>query len=185
MRAMDLRLVDRAQRGDHDAFAALVAATADRHVRIARLILRDTERAEDAVQEALIKVWRELPRLRELDRFEAWATRILVNACRDEARRSRRRVEFRIVPEIETPDTAADVIARERLERAFERLPLEQRVVLVLHHYAGLSQSEIAAATGRPVGTVKSRLSYAIASMRSALEADDRTARPAAPRRTA
>jgi RNA polymerase sigma-70 factor (ECF subfamily) len=182
---MDRQLVERARSGDHDAFTALVAATTDRHYRIARLILRDSDRAEDAVQDAQIRVWRELPRLRELDRYEAWATRILVNACRDESRRARRRVEIRVLPDLNVPDASADVISRERLQRGFERLPLEQRTVLVLHHYAGLSLAEIASATSRPVGTVKSRLSYAVAAMRGALEADDRTERAERPTRSA
>jgi RNA polymerase sigma-70 factor, ECF subfamily len=181
---MDRSLVERARRGDHDAFTALALSGGDQLFRVARLILRDSERAEDAVQEALIRIWRELPRLREVERYEAWAMRIVVNACRDESRRARRRVEMRVLPDIEAPDTSAEVIARERLNRGLQRLPLEQRTVLVLHHYAGLSLADIASATGRPIGTVKSRLSYAIASMRGALEADERTER-AGPRRSA
>ena|SRR5512146_1380752 len=176
---MDRSLVERAGRGDHDAFSALVLATGDRLFRVARLILRDRERAEDAVQDAFERIWRELPRLRDAARFEAWATRVLVNACRDESRRVRRRADVRLVPDLQAPDTSADVITRERLDRGFERLPLEQREVLVLHHYVGLSLDEIAAATGRPVGTVKSRLHYATQSMRGALEADDRATRTA------
>jgi RNA polymerase sigma-70 factor (ECF subfamily) len=182
---MDRTLVERARRGDHDAFSVLVLATGDHLFRVARLILRDRERAEDAVQEALVRVWRELPRLRDADRFEAWATRILVNACHDESRRGRRRVDVRLVPELEAPDSSAEVIIRERLDRGFERLPLEQRIVLVLHHYAGFTLDEIAAATGRPIGTVKSRLHYATRSMRGALDADERATRTSSPRQSA
>ena len=76
--------------GDHDAFAALAGAAADRLYGLARMILRDPDRAEDATQEALVKAWRELPRLRDPDRFEAWLRRLLVNACYDEARRAGR-----------------------------------------------------------------------------------------------
>ena len=172
---MDPSLVERARRGDHDAFSALVLATGDRLFRVARLILRDRERAEDAVQDAFERIWRELPRLRDAARFEAWATRVVVNACRDEARRARRRADVRLIPDLQAPDASTEIINRERLDRGFERLPLEQREVLVLHHYAGLSLDEIAAATSRPVGTVKSRLHYATHSMRGVLEADDRT----------
>ena len=182
---VDRALVERARRGEHDAFTALVVAIGDDLFRVARLILRDRERAEDAVQDAFVRVWRELPRLRDTDRFEAWATRVLVNACHDESRRARRRADVRVVPELEGPDASDQVIARERLDRGFARLPLEQRIVLVLHHYADLSLEEIALTTGRPVGTVKSRLHYATHSMRAALEADDRAGRLTRPRQTA
>src|SRR5512146_2873313 len=144
---MDRTLVERAGHGDHDAFSALVLASGDHLFRVARLILRDRERAEDAVQDAFERVWRQLPRLRDAERFDAWSTRILVNACRDESRRARRRADVRLLPELPAPDRSADVIVRERLDRAFERLPPAQREVLVLHHYAGLSLDEIATAT--------------------------------------
>ena len=85
-------LVERAQRGDHEAFDALATAAYHRLYAIARRILRDGYAAEDAVQDALVKAWRELRGLRDPVAFDAWLNRLLVNACRDQARRTRRRV---------------------------------------------------------------------------------------------
>ena len=171
---MDRDLVERARSGDHDAFTTLALAVGDRLYLTARLILRDSDRAEDAAQEALVRAWQELPRLRDPDRFEAWIRRTLVNACYDEAKRERRRAEVRILADVGTPEPSADMILRDRLEAGFRRLPVDQRAVLVLHHYLGLSLAEVAEAVGVPLGTVKSRLHYATSSMRAALEADAR-----------
>ena len=168
--------------GDHDAFAALAAANVDRMYGLARLILRDVDRAEDAAQEALVRMWRELPRLRDPDRFHAWLRRLLVNACHDEGRRIRRRAEVVLLADHgpSTADGSARLVDRDRLDRAFRRLPLEQRVVLVLNHLEGLTQTEIASTLDLPLGTVKSRLRYALEAMRAALEADDRPPLPVA-----
>ena len=118
--------------GDHDAFAALAGAAADRLYGLARMILRDPDRAEDATQEALVKAWRELPRLRDPDRFEAWLRRLLVNACYDEARRAGRRAEVRLiaVPEIGGGDPAPSFADQERVDGALRRIPVDQRAVL-------------------------------------------------------
>jgi RNA polymerase sigma-70 factor (ECF subfamily) len=162
--------------GDHDAFAALANANIDRMYALARLIVRDVDRAEDATQEALVRAWRELPRLRDPSRFQAWLRRLLVNACYDEGRRIRSRSEVVLLADHypSVADESAGIIDRDRLARAFRRLPLEQRVVTVLNHVEGLTQEEIAATLGLPLGTVKSRIRYALAGLRSALEADDR-----------
>jgi len=167
-------LVELAQGGDHDAFTALVLGLGDRLFRVAKLILRDVDQAEDAVQDALVRAWRELPRLRDPDRFDAWIRRMVVNACYDTARKQRRRVEVHVLPPAGESDRSNDLIVRERLEGAFRRLPVDQRAVLVLHHYIGLSLLEVAEAAGVPVGTAKSRLHYATRSMRAALDAEDR-----------
>jgi RNA polymerase sigma-70 factor, ECF subfamily len=178
--------VERAMAGDHDAFAALAAANVDRLYGLARVILRDVDRAEDATQETLVRMWRELPRLRDPARFQTWVRRLLVNACHDEGRHIRRRAEVVMLAEYgsATADASAAVVDRDRLDRAFRRLPLEQRVVLVLNHLEGLSQTEIASTLDLPLGTVKSRMRYAIDGMRAALEADDRPALGAAFRDT-
>lgn len=170
--------VERAMRGDHDAFAALIGAAANRIYALACLILRDADRAEDATQEAVVQAWRELPRLRDTARFDAWLRRLVVNACYDEARRVRRRAEVSllIVGDRSTADSSGAMAERDRVERAFRRLPLEQRTVLVLQHHLELSHSEIASTLGLPIGTVKSRVRYASAAMRAALDADDRAA---------
>jgi RNA polymerase sigma-70 factor (ECF subfamily) len=169
--------VTRAMAGDHDAFAALANANVDRMYSLARAIIRGADRAQDATQEALVRAWQELPRLRDPSRFQAWLRRLLVNACYDEGRRIRSRAEVALLSDYHPAiaDGSATVIDRDRLDRAFRRLPLEQRVVTVLNHVEGLSHEEIASTLGLPLGTVKSRARYALAGLRSALEADERT----------
>jgi RNA polymerase sigma-70 factor (ECF subfamily) len=169
-------MVEAAQRGDHDAFEALAIGAADRLFGIARLILRDVHAAEDAVQEALVRIWRDLPRLRDPDRFDAWVHRILVNACVDQGRHRRRwSAEIQLVRSEPTTDDAIGSMAdRDQLERGFRRLNPQQRAAVVLHYYLGLSVPEIAEILGVPSGTAKSRLHYATAAMRAALEADAR-----------
>lgn len=168
--------VTRAMAGDRDAFAALAAANVDRMFGLARLLLRDVDRAEDATQEALVRMWRELPRLRDPGAFRPWVRQLLVNACNDEGRRVRRRAEVVLLREYGAAvnDDSGNVVDRDQLDRGFRRLPLEQRVVLVLNHLEGLTHAEIATMLDLPLGTVKSRLRYAMEGMRAALEADDR-----------
>ena len=174
---MDRQLVERAIQGDEDAYAGLMAIAGDRLLAIAYRILRDLHRAEDAVQVALVNAWRDLPALRDADRFEAWLTRILVRACYVEADRGRRwNANMRVLP-IDLPgssDETSTVADRDRLDRGFRRLPTDQRAIVVLHHYLGWSQPEIARALEIPIGTVKSRLFYATRARRAAIEADDR-----------
>jgi RNA polymerase sigma-70 factor, ECF subfamily len=172
-------LVEQARDGDADAFDALARAAADRLLAIAFRILRDLGLAEDAVQQTLVAAWRELPGLRDPDRFDAWLHRLLVNACYREARRARPwagRVQVLPVDGPASPDSALSVVLRDELERGFRRMPAEQRAVFVFHHYLGLTLPEIAAQLEVPLGTVKSRLHYATSSLRAALEADQRTA---------
>ena len=175
---MQRALVDRARHGDVEAFDAMARVVGDGCMAIASRILRDADLAADAVQTALITAWRELRALRDPDRFEPWLHRILTNACYAEARRRRRwSAEMRILP-VEgkrDPDEILTVHDRDQLERAFRRLTLEQRAVLVFHHYVGLPVSEVADRLDIPVGTVKSRLHHATAALRASLEADART----------
>ena len=168
-------LVERAMRGDHDAFGLLVKMTSDRMYAIATRILRDADLAEDALQVSLITAWRELPRLRDPDRFEAWVRRLLVHACYAEARRRRSwAMNVRVLPVDGPagPDDILSVIDRDALDRAFRRLTIEQRAVFVLHHHAGLPLVEVADTLGIPPGTARSRLHYATRLLRSAIEAD-------------
>ena len=172
-------LVIQARLGDEEAFGALVRALGDRCIFVAHRILRDAALAEDAVQVALIQAWRELPGLRDVDRFEAWLHRILVNACYAEARRSRRSSANIVLLETDGPavaDAYLSVHDRDQLDRGFRRLPPEQRAILVFRYALGLTVPEVADHLGIPLGTAKSRLSYAIAAIRAALEADARTA---------
>jgi RNA polymerase sigma-70 factor (ECF subfamily) len=150
----------------------------DRCLAIAVRILRDIDLAEDAVQAALITAWTDLRTLRDPTRFEPWLHRILTNACYAEARRRKRWSEgLRILPVAGAygPDEYLTVDDRDLLERAFRRLTVEQRAVLVFHHYLGLSISEVAARTGLPDGTAKSRLHHATRALRASVEADARS----------
>ena len=174
---LDRDLVEQAQHGDRDAFAILARTRGDRLMAIAHRILRDVGRAEDAVQQTLVIAWRELPGLRDPDRFDAWLQRLLVNASYAEARRWRTwSANVRILPldGPAGPDEAMSVESRDRLERGFRRLPPNQRAILVFTHYLGLAPTEIAERLGIPVGTARSRLHYAHRAMRAAIEADER-----------
>ena len=171
------RLVEQAQRGDAEAFDSLARMVGDRCLAIAVRILRDMDLAQDAVQASLVMAWTELRTLREPARFEPWLHRILTHACYAEARRRRRWTEgLRIVPVAGAydPGDFLTVDDRDLLERAFRRLTVEQRAVLVFHHYLGLTIPEVAARIGLPVGTVKSRLYHATRALRASIEADSR-----------
>jgi RNA polymerase sigma-70 factor (ECF subfamily) len=174
---MDRDRIEAASRGDREAYADLVRTRGDRLYAIAQRILRDTTRAEDAVQDALVIAWRDLPSLRDPDRFDAWLYRLLVRSCVAEAQRERRlTANLRALP-TELPGATDDYLSvadRDQLDRGFRRLPPEQRAILVLRHYAGLEPSEIAEALGIPAGTARSRLHHAHRAMRAALEADAR-----------
>jgi RNA polymerase sigma-70 factor (ECF subfamily) len=185
---MQRDIVERARSGDHDAFEALTAIAFDRLYAIAWRVLRDHERCQDAVQECLVRAWQEIRGLRDPDRFDAWLYRLLINACRDEARKQRRRgPEIRLLPldRAAPGNTQNELADRDQLERGFQRLNVDQRVVLVMQHYLGMRPAEIAESLGVPVGTVHSRLHYATTALRAALEADARVIVVAAGGRTA
>ena len=176
---MDRDLVEQAQARDREAFAILARSRGDRLMQIAQRILRDLGRAEDAVQQTLVIAWRQLPGLRDPDRFDAWLQRLLVHACYAEARRSRAwSANVRVLPldGPPGPDESSSVDDRDRLERGFRRLPPDQRAILVFTYYLGLTPTEIADRLGIPVGTANSRLHYAQRAMRAAIEADERPA---------
>jgi RNA polymerase sigma-70 factor (ECF subfamily) len=177
--AVDQReLVVRAQRGDHDAFGVLAGAFVARLDAAARLILRDHELARDAVQEGFLRAWRNLPTLRDPDRFEGWLRSLVVRSCIDVLRRrGRRPIEVELLP-IDGPavaDIASIVADRELLDLALGRLHPEQRAVVVLHYYFGLPLPEVARTLGIPLGTAKSRLHRSLAAMRAAIDADMET----------
>jgi len=174
---MDLALIEAARSGDEEAFASIARGLADRLFVVAHRILRDVGRAEDAVQQTLVIAWRDLPALRDADRFEAWIHRILVNACYAEGRRATKWSANVVSLPVDGPatrDTTQDVVTRDALDRGFRRLPTEQRAAFVLHHYLGWSVAEIAENLGVPAETVKSRIRYATSTLRAALEADAR-----------
>jgi len=172
---VQIALVELARAGDEEAFASLARGAGDRLLAIAYRILRDLGLAEDAVQQTLVVAWRELPALRDADRFDAWLRRLLVNACYREAGRRRRwATNVRVLP-VEVAggtDDIGAVVIRDQLDRGFRRLPPEQRAVFVFHHYLGLTLAEVANELDVPLGTVKSRLHYATNTLRAAIEAD-------------
>jgi RNA polymerase sigma-70 factor (ECF subfamily) len=174
---LDRDLVEQAQRGDREAFAILARTHGDRLMAIAQRILRDVGRAEDAVQQTLVIAWRELPGLRDPDRFGAWLQRLLVNASYAEARRWKTWTTIVRVLPFNGPSGSDETLSlddRDRIERGFRRLPPDQRAILVFTHYLGLTPTEIAERLGIAVGTARSRLHYAHRAMRAALEADER-----------
>jgi RNA polymerase sigma-70 factor (ECF subfamily) len=141
----------------------------------ARLILRDGELARDAVQEAMIRAWRDLPGLRDPERFDAWLHRLLANACLDLIRRRKRRVievELSPIDSLSTHDIASALADRQLLDEALAGLQPSHRAVVALHYLLGMPLPDVARALGIPVGTAKSRLHYALAAMRTTLVAD-------------
>lgn len=176
-------LVIRAGNGEREAFAQLATTAFDHLFRTARLILRDDDRALDAVQDALLSAWLHIRAVRDPDRFEAWLRRLLIRACYREARRvGRRRVMELHITQLDAPadeDLQRTIALRDQLERGFRRLSTEQRAVLVVHHYLGLPDLEAAVVLDIPLGTFKSRLNRAAAALRASLEADDRSPTPA------
>ena len=179
---MSERLVERARAGEAAAFSELVDLHSDRCFAIAYRIVRDVERARDAVQQSFLLAWRELPQLRDPDRFEAWLYRLLLRECYLEHRRSRQwsdRVRV-LDQDIQAPvgrsDFTVGVAERDALERAFSRLTGDHRAVMVLYHYAGMPLAAVSDIVGVPVGTVKSRLHHAARQLRAALDADSRAA---------
>ncbi len=171
-------LVEQARQGDHDAFAVLAGAAIARLDAAARLILRDPELARDAVQDGLVRAWRDLRSLRDPDRFDAWVHRLTVNACLDITRRRRRRaIEVEISP-IDGPvtgDIASLIADRDLLDGALKRLDPEWRALVVLHYYLGMPLPEAASVLGIPLGTAKSRLHRSLSAMRIAMTIDDTT----------
>ena len=175
---MDRQLVERAQRGDRDAYETLARASAGRLYQTAHRIVHDADQADDAVQQTLVAIWRELPSLRDPDRFEAWTYRLVVRFCLLESRRARRtgvrEIRINELEPVRTDAFAASDL-RDQLTRALKELSAEHRAVVVLHHYAGLQLAEIAEILGVPYGTVGSRLHHATRALRAAIAAGDRS----------
>jgi RNA polymerase sigma-70 factor (ECF subfamily) len=170
-------LVERAQRGDRDAFGRLAEQSVARMFDVAQLMLRDSDLAKDAVQEALILAWRDLRALRDPDRFTAWLHRILVRCVYRAASLERRQAAVRALDvggDRPVADSGRALEDRDEVDRGFRRLKPELRAALVVHHYLGLTHEEAAEVLGVPVGTVKSRLNRATSAMRAELQAEAR-----------
>lgn len=175
---MDRRLVEQAQQGDRDAYEALAMASVNRLYRTAYRIVRDGDRADDAVQQTLVAIWRELPSLRDPDRFESWTYRLVLRFCMSDTRRARRAGVREVRIDESTPtrsDAFAESDLRDQLGRALGELSTDHRTVVVLHHYAGLPLGEIAEILGVPYGTVGSRLHHATRALRAAITAGERS----------
>ena len=171
--------VERAREGDRGAYERLATGAADRLFQVAYRIVRDTDLANDAVQQTLVAMWTDLPTLRDPDRFEAWSYRLVVRFSLADARRHRRSgiTIHALTDDVPEPRAGIDgVDDRDELDRAFRELSPEHRAVLVLHHYLGLPLTEIAVVLGVPYGTVGSRLHRATDQLRAVLEAGARTA---------
>lgn len=176
---MDRTLVERAAHGDANAFEDLVRLSSTRLFGIAQRITRDHHLAEDVLQQTFVTIWDELPNLRDPDRFEAWSYRLIARAAITASRRERRGGAIvQMLPDdadaSRAPDDYRAIADRDQLDRAFRTLKPDQRAVLVLQHYAGLTLVEVADALGIPVGTVASRTHYATRAMRAAIESDER-----------
>jgi len=173
---MERSLVEQAQRGDREAFTRLAFELSDRLFAVAHRILRDFDSAGDALQVTLLRIWRDLPTLRDPSLVEAWAYRVLVRACHDELRRLRRQAPALHLLAVDgaEDDPAISIADREQLDRAFRTLTVEQRAAIVLQYYRDLTMTEIAEVLQVPIGTVRSRLHYAKRALRAAIEADAR-----------
>lgn len=167
-------------KGDAQAFDVLAISAANRLYAVALAILRDPSLAEDATQDAIVLAWRDLSALRDPERFEAWIHRVLVRECYKHAQRERRRitVENQVRPVRPDDEPFRQTLMRDELERAFARLSVDHRAVLVLHQYLGYTFAEIGVVLGVPPGTVKSRYARGLAAMRTAVAAARRSHPP-------
>jgi RNA polymerase sigma-70 factor (ECF subfamily) len=166
--------VEPAVRDDLD-FARRSDAYLSRALGLAYYILRDTHEAEDATQEAMTRAWKARRSLRQIESFDAWIDRIVVNSCRERMRR-RRNIREIALPEgvePEATDRYGALLARDSIGRALGELTLDQRTVVILRYWRDLSLEQIAERLGWPLGTVKSRLHYALATLRERLERDE------------
>ena len=170
---MQRELVEIAQRGDTDAFAQLVKVGFPRLKGVAYLILRDVDRAEDAVQEAFVAAWQDLRALRDLDAWDAWIRRLLVRNCYRLAKKERRRTEVELHvkpdPARSAHDTSADVADREWVYSELARIDVDKRSVIVLHYYLDLPMREVAEILDIPYGTAASRLHRGLELMRASM----------------
>jgi len=171
--------LDRADSHRIEAFAAFDDARLLQSYRLAALVLRDRDEAEDATQEAIARAWSSWGTLRDPSRFDAWFDRILLNVCRNRMRHVRtiRVVALDDAYEMPAADSHGATLARLTLEPAFGRLSPEQRIIVVLRFWRDLPIEEIAERLALPAGTVKSRLHYAIEALRAAIESSEEVRR--------
>lgn len=152
-------------------FAAALSDELTRAYRLAGYLLADAAEAQDAIQEASVRAWRSLAKLREQEKFHSWFNQILVNVCRT---RLRQRSRYRAVDvdevDLEGADPFRAALARDAIGRALSSLSTELRMVVVLRYWGDLSLAEIADRLGIPIGTVKSRHHAALQTLRRRIE---------------
>jgi RNA polymerase sigma-70 factor (ECF subfamily) len=171
---MDGALIERARKGDADAFDQLARQRIDSVYRTALGILGNPADARDATQEALISAWRSFRSLRDIERFDAWLYRITLNAARMVARKRRGVRELRLSEDADAIVGESNGPGAADFDRAFDQLTVDQRALLLDHHLDGMSLLEIAGRLGVPEGTVKSRLFAARQALDRALRGTDR-----------
>lgn len=185
---MDRTLVERAQSGDRDAFSQLVKASTRRLFGLARLILHDPDRAEDAVQDAMLLAWRDLRALRDPDAWDPWVRRLTVNACYKAAGKHQRRTRLEVQVDADpwsaqASDSASDIADREWVLSALDQLNLDQRAVIALHYYFDLPVKDVAEILDIPYGTAASRLHRGLESMRVTMRVEPGATPTRAPER--
>jgi RNA polymerase sigma-70 factor (ECF subfamily) len=178
---MQRELVVKARDGDMEAYSDLVRLAHPRLFNVARLILRDSDRAGDAVQDALLLAWRHVRSLRDPDAWDAWLHRLTVRACYKVAKKERRRreIEVNVDPDpamARVPDASIDVAEREWLMTELGRLDIDRRAVVVLHYFLDLTVDQVADILDIPRGTVASRLYRGLDQLRSSLSPEPRHA---------
>ena len=182
----EAELIERSRRGDLEAFNAIVAAYQDQVYNLCLRMLGSRQPAEDVAQEAFLSAFRSLGRMRG-PTVRAWLLRIAANGCIDEIRRQRRQPQLSLdaSPDdkepgrrLDAPDPAVgpeQMVLRSELRDALRsellRLPMDQRLAVVLCDVEGLSYEEIAATMGSSVGTVKSRISRGRTRLREGVRA--------------
>jgi len=184
---MDPELVIMAQHGDQEAFETLATMAHPRLYRVALGVLGDAGTADDATQQALIAIWRDLPRLRDPHKFEGWSYRLLVRACYAEAKRRPAWLPASAIGDSHepvAPDAYADIVQHDQLAHGLRRLSVEHRAVIVLRYMLDLPLDQVADALDVSLGTVASRLNRALTALRAALDADARRVSPVPAPRT-
>lgn len=172
--SMQCDLVVRARDGDLEAFSQLVRSAHPRLFDVAKLILRDSDRAQDAVQDAMLLAWRHVRSLRDPDAWDAWLRRLTVNACYKVAKSEKRRtlIEHHVTADPgqgRAADATTEVAERDWLMHELDQLDIDRRAVIVLHYYLDLSVPEVAEILQIPVGTAASRLHRGLEAMRTSM----------------
>ena len=175
---MQRDLVIAARDGDHEAYSQLVRAAFPRLYGVANLILRDADRAQDAVQDALVLAWRHVRSLRDPDSWDAWLRRLTVRACYKVANKEKRRREVEQHVTLDagsavTRDHSAELAEQDWVVSQLGSIDIDKRAVLVLHYYLDLPMPEVAEILDIPYGTAASRLHRGLEALRVSMRGPD------------